>query len=315
MARKKNNRLLFVNYHYIGESSRYPYPGIHPISRHAFIEQVNDLRRRFHVATPAQVEAFAAGEKALPGPSIFLTFDDGLAEHTEIASGILDPLGIKAAFFIPSRPLLDRRAAMVHKVHWLRATTPPERFREEFLASLSGKHPGERQDPATVRAALETYPYDTPAAARLKYLINFQLDSEFVDEITSQMLMDRAISEADFCREFYMDESAVRALAEAGHVIGAHGHSHRAFSILSQRELEADIRTNLDYLGKLTGRQPTWVSYPYGSDESLPEDTDGFCRRHGFRIALTLSRAWNESGESPFRLKRINTNEVLRLAA
>ncbi len=306
---------MFVNYHYIRDPAAYRHPGIHPISCEAFAEQIESLRRRYHVATPDEAEAYVRGEDALPGPSIFFTFDDGLVEHGAVAKEILEPLGIKAAFFIISRPLTEHRAVAVHKIHWLRATTDPERFSDEFFSLADVDFPAGMDDAEAAAAAMKTYPYDTPEVARVKYRINFQLPIELVDDVTSRMLSDRGIAESAFCRELYMDENAIRGLAECGHVIGSHGHSHRPLSAFDEAGLDDDIGTNLACLSAITGSRPTWISYPYGRDWSLPEDAEGFCRRHGFRVALTLLAGWNEGGESPSRLKRINTNEVAELAA
>ena len=131
-----SQQLLLVNYHYVREPHAHPYPGIHPISPDAFTQQIKGLAAQFHIATPEEVEAFVLQGRALPRDSVLITFDDGLVDHAETARHILDPMGVKAVFFVCSRPLTEERAVSVHKIHWLRATTEPDAFPLDLLACL-----------------------------------------------------------------------------------------------------------------------------------------------------------------------------------
>src|SRR5262245_51975026 len=131
MTEVEQSRLLFVNYHYIRDPAAYRYPGIHPIGIAEFRAQVEQLRDRVRFALPAEVEAFILDGRALPGPSVVPTFDDGLMDHWQAACEVLDPLGIRGAFFVCSRPAIAKRALMVHKIQWLRAHTRPSEFAAE----------------------------------------------------------------------------------------------------------------------------------------------------------------------------------------
>jgi len=301
--------LLLVNYHYVRDPAAYRHPGIHPLAPEAFAAQVDRLLDRLHPATPAEVEAFAAG-RPLPRPAFFLTFDDGLIEHGGIVPEILEARGLRGAFFVCSRPLEEGRAVGVHRTHWLRATAEPARFREELLARLPAEWRRLEDDAETRRASAEVNRYDPPEIARLKYLMNFRLPYDVLDAATADMLAERGVAEADFCREMYLDAAAVARLAAAGHVVGSHGHTHRPLSRLSPEERRADLARNLACLGRLSGRPVEWLSYPWGNDWSIPDDAAELCRDLGFRLAITLKRAWNRGGEAACLLNRVNTNEV-----
>ena len=134
MTELAQSRLLFVNYHYIRDASAYPYPGIHPLGMTEFRAEIEGLLDRYRFASPAEVEAFVLDGRELQGPSIITTFDDGLMDHWQAACEVLDPLGIKGAFFVCSRPGITKRALMVHKVQWLRAHTEPSEFAAEFFS-------------------------------------------------------------------------------------------------------------------------------------------------------------------------------------
>jgi len=310
MNANEPGKLLFVNYHYIRAPGQYPYAGIHPLAPEAFARQVRDLKAAFHMPAPEAIEAHISGRCDLPGPSVALTFDDGLADHLSAAREALDPLGVKGVFFVCSRPHVEAKALTVHRIHWLRATTAPEDFRAEVSDLLPPDAVARMADTRFRAQAREMYVYDTPHDATLKYLLNFSLPTEDVDRITSRMMAQRGVDEAEFCRDWYMSPQDVAGLAADGHCIGAHGHGHFPFSQLSTEALNADVGRGVAHLTRLTGRPPRWLSYPYGREWALPQEPADLCRRHGLCMGITLLPGWNGPREDPFLLRRVNTNEV-----
>ena len=305
-------RLLFINYHYIRDT-QYRYPGIHALPIPAFKDQVEWLRGRFHFATPDQVESFLLDGKGLPGPSVFLTFDDGLVDHWQAAREVLDPLDIRAGFFVCSRPAIEGRVLSVHKIHWLRAQTAPDEFASEFYSHVP-RHLQPAPDEPWFESARRTYVYDSEIAARLKYALNFVLPSDIVDSVTSEMLAKRGIDEREFCSRTYMGEGDLRTLRTRGHVLGVHGHTHEPFSRLGEA-LYDEIRVNRDFLARAGGETPRWVSYPYGRKDAIPapDALERLFSEFGFRLGFTLLGGWNAGMQDCRRLFRINTNDVAAL--
>ncbi len=307
-------RLLLINYHYLRDPAAAPFPGIYPMAMDAFRAQVDDLAARFHVATPEEAERFLLGGGTLPRDSVLLTFDDGMREQGVAARDVLDARGIKALFFVTSRPLIERRPLTVHKVHWLRAHTDPRAFATEFESHVPPERAADRTDEASRQKAVQQYVYDTPADALLKYRLNFSLPHDVVDRATAMMLRARGIDERIFGSDLYMDREELRALVANGHTVGAHGHSHAPMSRLGPG-LDADVKRNVDCLAGILGSPPRWLSYPYGREWAIPTDAPALCARHGFQLAVTLFLGWNGSSEDRARIKRINTNEVGSVAA
>lgn len=309
-----DKQLLLVNYHYVRDPAAYAYPGIHPIAPDAFRSQIERLAAEFYMATPEEVEDHILRGAALPQPSALITFDDGLVDHAEAAVEVLDPLGIKAAFFVCSRPLTEGRAITVHKVHFLRATTEPTQFRSEFMSKLPEDWRARQLSQEERQSARRTYVYDLPEHGELKFLINFVLPEEVIDTVTTGMLEDRGIDEAEFCRQTYMGGEALRALDAAGHKVGAHTHDHRPVTRLGFDEPRL-MNLHVEALSRVVGRRPNWISYPYGRDWALPADPQVFCRRYGFDLGITLSGDWVDPECGPYAVTRINTNEVATVLA
>lgn len=301
--------LLLVNYHYIRERSQYKYPGIHPISLRDLMDQIKLVESKYQFAKPEQVIGFLSGSPTLEKPSVFLTFDDGLIEHWTVVADVLESRNIRAAFFVASRPFLNHEPLTVHKIHWLRATTEPRNYEEEFLQYLPEQMGERHRIPMYRDAAVKTYVYDDEKTACIKYLMNFLLQPGLVDQITTEMIRNRGMAPRTFCEQTYITEEQIKGLISRGHVIGAHGHTHVPFTGLTKDELAEELRTNIAFLKKVTGIDIEWLSYPYGA---VPKESRGLCDKHGIKVGVTLERDWNRGGESYDLVRRINTNEVGR---
>lgn len=75
----------------------------------------------------------------------------------------------------------------------------------------------------------------------------------------------------------------LREIAAAGHVVGAHGHSHRMLAALPSAEAREDIETSKRLVEDLLGQEVAHFSYPYGMRRHFGEDLRAFCRSIGFR--------------------------------
>ena len=125
------------------------------------------------------------------------------------------------------------------------------------------------------------------------------------------MFANRGIDEGRFCEQTYMTGAHLRSLADAGTYRWRAWAHPRSLSRLGEDLLD-DVRTNVAYLADAIGRPPSWLAYPYGRADAIPDDAvlASLFRRFNLKIGLTLMGTWNIGGESPARLNRINTNEL-----
>jgi peptidoglycan/xylan/chitin deacetylase (PgdA/CDA1 family) len=87
-----------------------------------------------------------------------------------------------------------------------------------------------------------------------------------------------------FCGERVpLSVAELREIASAGHIVGAHGHSHRMLAALPFAEACEDIETSKRLLEDLMGQQVAHFSYPYGMRRHFNEHLRGFCQSIGFR--------------------------------
>ncbi len=65
-----------------------------------FRSKIKYISKRWNFITTEDLEKHLSGEIALKGRNVLLTFDDGFKSNRVVADEILEPLGIKALFFI-----------------------------------------------------------------------------------------------------------------------------------------------------------------------------------------------------------------------
>jgi len=75
---------------------------IPPHQEKAFENQIHWLKMRWNIITPETFELMLSGSIPVIGNNLLITFDDGLKSNRIIAEKVLNPMGIKAIFFIIS---------------------------------------------------------------------------------------------------------------------------------------------------------------------------------------------------------------------
>ncbi len=88
---------------------------IAPHDRANFAAQLRWLARRWSFVSPVEFAAMVAGDRPVRGRNLLLTFDDGFASNRTVAEEVLNPMGIRALFFVVSDlvSLTDRRDVLL----------------------------------------------------------------------------------------------------------------------------------------------------------------------------------------------------------
>lgn len=293
--------LLAVGYHYVAEREPEQPRAIFPVTTARLAAQVEALARRYELVTRDQLLAAVAGESELPERACVLTFDDGLRCQVELALPVLERLGAPAIFFIPGRPLAERRMLEVHKLHALRERLADEELRARLPADLPEVSAAEAQ---------AHYRYDTPEAAELKFLLNIRLRAAQRRELVDSLFAAEFADEQAVAGELYADAEQVAGLERAHGAVGAHSYAHQPLATLAPAELRDDLARVTEVLRDLTNTAPRAFSYPYGTPETVGAQTAAQVGAAGYRVAFTMRRDVNESLDDPLLLARLDTNDV-----
>jgi peptidoglycan/xylan/chitin deacetylase (PgdA/CDA1 family) len=78
------------------------YHDIAPEDQKNFAAQLRWLSKRWHFVSPQEFASMVVGKEQIKGNNLLLSFDDGFASNRVVAENILNPMGIKALFFVVS---------------------------------------------------------------------------------------------------------------------------------------------------------------------------------------------------------------------
>jgi peptidoglycan/xylan/chitin deacetylase (PgdA/CDA1 family) len=288
--------LLAVGYHYVAaEQPREP-RAIFPVTTDGLRAQLELLGRSWAFVSRDELLAAAAGEATLPERACAVTFDDGLRCQAELARPVLEELGVPAIFFVPGKPVAEGRVLHVHKVHAIR-----ERAGDAELFELVGA------EDVPEDVAREHYRYDTPEAARVKYLLNMVLAADERERVVGAAFAELFPDEAAFAAELYMSRDQIRALASS---VGAHSYAHEPLALMSPEELDRDLERCTALLEEITGARPRAFSYPHGTASTVDVGTARRLAAAGYRVAFTMERALNRSLDQPLLLGRLDANDA-----
>jgi peptidoglycan/xylan/chitin deacetylase (PgdA/CDA1 family) len=93
----------------------------------------------------------------------------------------------------------------------------------------------------------------------------------------------------------------VRALHQAGHAIGGHGHTHRELPALAPEEARAEIETSARRIEEETGQRARLFCYPRGQETA---ETRRMVAGAGFEAACTVRPGANAAGSDLLALAR-----------
>ncbi len=270
--------------------------------------QIELLGDHFEFVSRDQVLAAVGDDAPLPPRACAITFDDGLRSQIEVALPVLERLGVPATFFVSGKPLIERRALHVHRVHALREQLDEADFAALLDEQLSAC--GLSAPPVPPDAARTMYRYDTAPAAQVKYLLNVALERIAGERVVEAMFSAVGPGEQAFCEDLYMTGDQVRELELAHGAVGAHGYAHHPFATLDTAAKVDDMARGGHALAAVTGRFPRMISYPYGSAAAVTAQVGAAAESLGFAAGLTMERALNAGLTDPLLLARIDTNDA-----
>lgn len=290
-------KLLIVNFHYIGDQNRGN--AIFPRSLKQIIYQVDVLSKYYKFISNSDLINYQ--NLSSKYNYCMLTFDDGLAEQME-AFRLLVQVGVPATFFVTTQTLTGKYVTNVHKTHLLRDKLGDAKI-WKYLINMYPEV--ERKIPDNIESF---YRYDSGTAKRLKFAINFLLEYSDSENFINRLFLGE-FELGEVAKSLYMTENDVLTLANLDS-LGAHGHTHTAFSQLGVKELAEEIDAMGKCLGRITPIKNIGISYPFGGPAAVTDTAVEQCKI--FCYGLTMRRGLNDFSENVnfHRLLRVDTNDA-----
>jgi len=300
-------------YHYVRQLEGSRYPGIKGRRVTEFEGQLEYIAANHTVVDVDQVIAALQGVNTLPDDALWLTFDDGYADHYENVLPALQRRGWKGSFFPPSRAILQGKVLDVNKVHFILASmedvTPVVDAIREFIEALGGD---ERVKPFDFywQELAHANRFDPAEIIFIKRILQMGLPADLRGELTDRLFkIHVSADQAAFAAQLYLSEEQLMEMIEAGMHVGSHGASHIWMDRLSEAEQRTEIIESLLFLEALGVEVKEWVMcYPYGANN---KSLHRVLAQLGCVLGISGEVATAQLGQhSPLALPRLDTNDL-----
>ena len=307
------NNLTIVMYHYVRDLKNSRYPDIKGLDINLFKEQIDYMRKHYHVITMEEVIHNIDNQVKIPEKSVLLTFDDAYLDHYNNVFPILDKYKLQGSFYTPSKAITEHIVLDVNKIHFILASIEDKLELVNDLKTLVNIYKNEYQlkdFDYYYQKLVQASRYDTKDVIFIKRLLQVELIEKLRMKIVD-ILFEKYIgmSENVFSRELYMNEDQLKHMLRSGQHIGNHGYNHYWWNSLNKEEMSLELDLSISFLEKLGVDMNNWTAcYPYGSydDQSIK-----MLNERGCKLALTTEVAIaNTSKDSRFIMPRLDTNDI-----
>ena len=304
MNTKNESRFFALSYHYIRPAKEIDrFPRILGNRINDFVDQIKTLGQHYHFVSPEEILQFYRNGKELNTKGkigLLLTFDDGLSEHHNVAR-ILNDLGIKAFFFIPTCIVKDGLPANPNIIHYCLAEYGVGTFLNSFkkAATVLG-----------VQVSIPEYSHGNDpwkTIAEIKRTVKYNLNSTDSRNILLHIYKNLFYrNHPDALEIIHLTKKQIREIIAMDHSIGSHSHSHPSIAStnLSDAEIEKELVSPKLILEKNFGTEVSAFSYPFGELADCLATRDLLSLTKVYDLAFTIEEKINTPSTSPLELGR-----------
>jgi hypothetical protein len=155
------------------------------------------------------------------------------------------------------------------------------------------------------RSWLQTLPILEKYQAVATFYVNSWPFRDRVSETEVQRYIgDLGLTNISASEETTLSTAELKEIAAAGHVVGAHSHTHRMLTAISYDAACEEIRICKEELGSLLSRPPEHFAYPFGMRRHFSRSLRGFCRSVGFKTMANAIPCMQYARSRPDNLHR-----------
>ena len=300
-------------YHYVRDLKNSRYSNIKGLDVNLFKEQIDYLRKYYHIITMEEVIYSIDNQVKIPEKSILLTFDDAYADHFTYVFPILDKYKLQGSFYVPSKAIIEHTVLDVNKIHFILAAVRNELNLISDLKGLIEIHKKEyslRDFNFYYKKLAVASRMDTKDVIFIKRLLQVELVKELRTKIVN-ILFEKYIEvdENIFSKELYMNEEQLKCMLKNGQHIGSHGYNHYWWNDLSAVQMSSELDLSTSFLKRLGVDMNSWTaSYPYGSynNQSIK-----MLEEKGCKLAVTTEvDIATTSKRTRFTMPRLDANDI-----
>jgi len=278
--------LKAIMYHYV-RPDREDLPNFRHLHVEDFCRQLDYFEATSGFADRDAFIAAFSGEEMPDG--VILTFDDGFADHHDYVLHELEARRLWGIFYIPTAPLDSGEMLSVHRIHMLLGRHPASEVARKLKELLEeGMIEDDKREEFQERTYMwQQNPDDVLYVKRtLNYFLNPVWRKPLLDSMMKHFFGGE---EMELARELYMTPDQIRALHDAGMIIGSHTCTHPVMSHLDKKNQEEEIRGAFGFLeGFLGPLKVRTFCYPYGGYHSFTQETEELLEENGCLFSFNV---------------------------
>jgi peptidoglycan/xylan/chitin deacetylase (PgdA/CDA1 family) len=258
-------------------------------SAQVFRRQMELIARDYSPVSLADVLLFLKGEKELPHRAVAITFDDGYSDNLEVATPVLEDLGLTAAVYVAVDCLDKRTLPWPARLRRTFYTTKKKSWAENTRAHWPLTS-FEQRDRAFLTACDTCCQFAGELQQNFVKRIEHELESELPSG--SQRLM--------------LTWEQVRELVRRGHIVGSHSMTHPNMAYLDDAGMHTEFADSKRRLEEELSSAVVHFSYPCPamSPHWAPR-TVSASREAGYETAVTITGGPVKRGDDPLSLRRV----------
>ena len=274
-----NNGLYCFNFHRIGSWQDTNYdPCVFSCDAENFEKYLFFIKNNFRVVSLDEIQNIAENNITIKEKLALITFDDGYSDNYHIAYPILKSLGLPATFFITTSLIDSKLIPWWDEIAW-----HVRQLANKTIKLTPWRHPlaiDEIPSRQNIRSALQ------------KIKKNPSLIESQLDEL--RVLTSAGTSNSEM-KNIFMTWQQVAEMVDNNMTVGAHSHTHKVFSCLSEAELNFELKESKRLIELNLQNSINSLSYPVGSVTTYNKSMFGTITSHGYKLAFSFSAIINKN--------------------
>lgn len=273
-------------YHYVRpDDPSLPYFRHLPLD--GFRQQLDWFAARHRFVSTEELERAARNGKPAPD-GLVLTFDDGLQDHFQHVFPELNRRGITGVFYVSTGPFETGRMLDVHRLHMLIGAFGGKAVWQSASAQLRPEmfsHGHVRE----FREATYSAQSNDDCTRALKRTFNYYIDYRHRGPVIDNLVSEFFGGDGELNNRLYLSLEQLRAMRDAGMIIGSHTVNHYCLSKLEFEDQRREIRNSFAFLeSHLPGNGLKTFCYPYGGAHTFNSQTEQFLEEEGCLFSFSV---------------------------
>ncbi len=245
--------MLVLVYHSVSsQEDNKIFKGIHGESKEKFEEQLKFLLDNYIPISAADIKNRVLNGVKLPKNSFHLTFDDGLKQHYTNVFPLLKKYNIKGSFFVPTMPLIEKKATIVEKQKLLQYCLYKDYdiFLNDFYflakSIILNKNMFAQLEPSiknikNSNTYLNQFDFYSDKERFYRKIRNEYINKEDFSQIIETQFRKFYKHDSEFIQDYFMSLSDLKEMNDSHMTIGCHTHSHPLLNNISKEEMNMEI--------------------------------------------------------------------------